>query len=279
MPFAELPPLKAHYQQSGAGPDIVLLHGFTSNLSIWMFGGVMEGLADEYRVSAVDIRGHGATSVTPDGYTSDVIADDLLRWLDHVQIETAAILGHSFGGVVATHLASQHPDRVRAIILSDAYFPGLQSLEPNMGQASVWTSLRETLLQVETDIGPTVDFPHLFSIVGGWDDRQRKHLREELGPIGERWLSSLVRLAGTSAGIDTFAVAGLDADKIAATSVPVLALYDEHSPFEATSKFLNEKLADCRQTVIPDANHLAPLENPQAIIAATKTFLAELDNR
>ncbi|WP_417748724.1 alpha/beta fold hydrolase [Rosistilla oblonga] len=279
MPFADLPPLKVHYQQSGEGADIVLLHGFTSNLSIWMFGGVMEGLADEYRVSAVDMRGHGATNVTPADYTSDVIAEDLLRWMDHVQIESAALLGHSFGGVVATHLASLHPDRVRAIILSDAYFPGLQSLEPNMGQASVWTSLRETLLQVDTDIGPVVDFPHLFSIVGSWDDRQRKHLREQLGPIGERWLSSLVRLSGTSAGTDTFATAGLDADRIAATSVPVLALYDEHSPFEATSKFLNERLADCRQAVIPEANHLAPLENPKAIVAETKTFLSELARR
>ncbi|MEZ6089871.1 MAG: alpha/beta hydrolase [Pirellulaceae bacterium] len=276
MPFAELPPLKIHYQQSGSGPDVILLHGFTSNLSIWMFGGVMEGLAANYRVTAVDMRGHGASSITADGYTSDVISADLRRLMDHLQIERAALLGHSFGGVVAIHTATEAPDRVVAAILSDAYFPGLRSLEPNMGQASVWQSLRETLLQVDTDIGPQVDFPYLFSVVGNWGDDQRRHLREQLGPIGERWLSSLVRLARTTAGVDTFATAGLDEERIASTSVPVLALYDEHSPFTKTSEFLRTRLADCKQHVIPQANHLAPLENPTAMVEATRTFLAEL---
>ena len=276
MPFAELPPLKIHYQQSGTGRDLILLHGFTSNLSIWMFGGVMEGLANHYRVTAIDMRGHGASSITPDGYTSDSIAADLLRLMDHLEIEQAALLGHSFGGVVAVHTASLQPQRVSAIILSDAYFPGLRSLEPDMGQASVWQNLRETLLQVDTDIGPQVDFPHLFSVVGKWGDAQRQHLREQLGPIGERWLSSLVKLAGTTAGVDTFAAAGLDQERIAATSVPVLALYDEHSPFTKTSEFLRSRLAHCKQLVVPEANHLAPLENPTAIVEATRTFLSDL---
>lgn len=280
MPFAEIDQQRVHYQQKlDAGsdaPHIILMHGFTSNLSVWMFGGVMEGLADDFQITAFDMRGHGASSVAASGYSSDVIATDLFQLMDHLEIEQAALLGHSFGGVSAVHAASIHPQRVTAIVLSDAYFPGLRDLEPNMGQARVWQDLRDTLLEVETDIGPEVDFPLLFSLVDQWTDKERSHLRERLGPVGERWLSGLVRLADTTAGTEAFEPAGLDRDKIASTSVPVLALYDEHSPFGATNDFLIQNLADCRQSVVPDANHLAPLENPSEIVRQTKQFLASL---
>ena len=236
----------------------------------------MEGLAEEYSVTAWDMRGHGASSIETSGYTSDIIANDLVRLMDHLKIEKTAILGHSFGGVVGTHLATLHPDRVTALILSDVFFPGLRDLEPTMGEARVWQSLRETLLEVDTDIGETVDFPRLFSVAGNWNSEQQEHLRSNLGAVGERWLSGLARLSETTAGVDAFKTAGLDAQRIASTSVPVLAMYDEHSPFNATGEFLTKNLASCKQTIISDANHLAPLENPAQVIAETKTFLHSL---
>ena len=65
MPYLELKGLKLHWQQTGEGPDVVLVHAFTSNLAIWMLTGVVEQLSARYRVTSYDLRGHGASSVPP----------------------------------------------------------------------------------------------------------------------------------------------------------------------------------------------------------------------
>ena len=57
MPIVELERLRVHYQQSGAGPDVVLVHGFTSNLAMWMFSDIITSLAADFRVTAYDLRG------------------------------------------------------------------------------------------------------------------------------------------------------------------------------------------------------------------------------
>src|SRR3954449_1244591 len=97
--------VRFHYQQSGQGPDVVLLHAVTSNLAVWLFTGLPDALAGEFRVTAYDFRGHGASDVTPAGYTSAAMADDYRRLHAALGLGPALLVGHSFGAVVATHAA------------------------------------------------------------------------------------------------------------------------------------------------------------------------------
>src|SRR5262249_200893 len=106
MPHVELEGLKFHYQQSGKGPHVVLRHGFTGNLAMWLLSGIVPSLANRFRVTTYDLRGHGASDAPPTGYTSRDMAADLARLADALQLGPALMVGHSFGGVVATHLAS-----------------------------------------------------------------------------------------------------------------------------------------------------------------------------
>ncbi len=124
MPKIQANGLNFHYQQAGEGPDVLLIHGVTGDLSIWFLCQAMGVLARSFRVTAYDLRGHGYSDVPPSGYTSADQAGDTLAIMDALEIERAMLVGHSFGGVIAMHAAALHPDRIEAVVLSDPSFAG-----------------------------------------------------------------------------------------------------------------------------------------------------------
>ncbi len=158
MPEVEVNGTRLYYQQSGTGPDVVLIHAVTSNQAVWVFTGLVEALAADFRVTSYDMRGHGFSARPPAGYTSAVMAEDLRCLHAALGLSPALLVGHSFGGVVGIHAASLAPEFVAGIILSDSFFPGLKHIEPNFGKANVWIDLRETFQTVGIDLGPVVDF-------------------------------------------------------------------------------------------------------------------------
>lgn len=279
MPFVEIDGLNVHYQQEGSGHDVVLLHAFTSNLSMWMLTGLMGKLAAKYRVTCYDLRGHGASTRTDDHYGSDTLAHDFKKLHDRLGLDEAHLIGHSYGGVVAIHAAVLFPETVTSIILSDVYFPGLRDLEPDMGQAGPWKELRSQLLTAGVDIGEEVDFGGFFERAEAMTPEQKKKLQKTLGPIGASWVAAAGRLAGTTAAVDAFSTSGLTAERIASVNKPVIGLYDEHSPFTATADYLKSNLSDCTLDVVPGAKHLAPVENAEAFGGLVLKHLEQLESR
>lgn len=261
MPRLDLNGISTHYQQVGDGPDVVLVHAFTSNLAVWMLTGIVEALAKDFRVTLYDLRGHGMTTVVPCGYTSAELAADYLRLHDALQLAPTLLVGHSYGGVIAMQAAYESPGCVRGVVLSDTYFPGLSHLEPDMSRSGPWTDLRQTFLKANIDIGETVNFPKLFSTVASLSDEQMQPVRGALGAPGARWLSQMYQLAQTTAGTEFFEESGFTEDAICQVHQPVIAMYDEHSPFKATARFLEQRLPNCTIEMVPEAKHLAPLQN------------------
>jgi 3-oxoadipate enol-lactonase len=273
MPMLAIDGVPLHYQQQGSGPDVVLIHAFTGNQSIWALTGIVAELSSEYRVTTYDLRGHGLSGVTPSGYNSAQMAADLRQLHTKLELQPAHLVGHSFGGVIAVHAALDYPEIAASIVLSDTYFPGLRHLEPNMGQTDVWIDLGDQLRRIGTDIGDRVDFGRLFREVARWSPRELDAAERELGAAGARWLSQLSQLAGTSAGDEIFDECGLTAERIARVQQPVTALYDEFSPFEATCNYLKQHVANCRVAIVPGAKHLAPVQNPEALVELVRRHL------
>jgi pimeloyl-ACP methyl ester carboxylesterase len=268
-----------HYQQAGTGPDVVLLHAVTANLAVWLFINLVDTLARDYHVTAYDLRGHGLSEATLAGYTSAEMAEDFRQLHDALRLGPAYLVGHSFGGVVALHAAVLFPDKVAGLILSDPYFPGLADLEPNLGQANVWVDLQEVFRHAGLEMPREVDFTTLFRMVAEMSSEQMNKLREGMGPASVRWLAQLPRLASTTCGADVFAVAGLTADRIRSVRQPVVALYDEHSPFLATCRYLRDNLPDCTVEIVPGARHLAPVQNGPLFVELVSKHLAQLRQR
>ena len=174
------------------------------------------------------------------------------------------------------HAAATYPDRVRGMILSDPYFPGLARLEPNVGNANVWMDIREMFGHAGLDLGDTIDFTTLFRTVAELSPAQLRAIRERMGSASTRWLSQLPRLADTTCGRDVFAVAGLTEEVIRSVHQPIVALYDEHSPFLATSRFLGDHLANCTVEIVPGTKHMAPVQNGPLFVELVRKHLAAL---
>ena len=110
MPEVEVNGTRLYYQQSGDGPDVVLVHAVTSNQAVWVFAGLIDAVAaDGFRVTAYDLRGHGFSDRPPTGYTSAVMAEDLRGLHAALGLGPALLVGHSFGGVVGVHAALLAP--------------------------------------------------------------------------------------------------------------------------------------------------------------------------
>lgn len=108
------------YDVAGAGPDVVLHHGFAADGALnWVQPGVVDALiAAGRRVVTFDARGHGRSGKPhdPRAYDDMVMVDDVRGLLDHLQIEAVDIVGYSMGGLVSAALVVTEP-RVRSAVL------------------------------------------------------------------------------------------------------------------------------------------------------------------
>ncbi|MFD1704940.1 alpha/beta fold hydrolase [Methylopila henanensis] len=109
------------YRDEGEGDPILLIHGFASNIDVnWVGPGWFDVLkADGRRVIAIDNRGHGASQklYDPAFYGSDLMAEDALRLLDHLDVPRADVMGYSMGGRVTALLAINAAQRLRSAII------------------------------------------------------------------------------------------------------------------------------------------------------------------
>ena len=96
-------------------PTLLLLHGDMRTSRSW--DAVARELRGDFRVLALDMRGHGESDWTESGYTFAQRADDLEAFIDAVGIRGAAVAAHSTGGVVATLLAERRPDAFSRLML------------------------------------------------------------------------------------------------------------------------------------------------------------------
>lgn len=106
------------YVERGAGPAVVLMHGYTGTLDRhFIANGVFANLAQDHRAIAFDLRGHGKSGKPHDpGAYGEVMAGDVVRLLDHLKITRAHVIGYSLGALIAGRLATMKPERLMSIV-------------------------------------------------------------------------------------------------------------------------------------------------------------------
>ena len=106
--------VKIRYIEAGLGDPVVLIHGFSSGADAsWRQTGVFDKLARDFRVIALDCRGHGQSDKPHDPASYGLaMVEDVARLLDHLQIRRAHIVGYSMGGAITGAFVVKHPDRV-----------------------------------------------------------------------------------------------------------------------------------------------------------------------
>ncbi len=104
----------------GQGPAVVCLHGQPGSRADW--AAVTELLSGEFTVVTLDRLGYGDTGGTAGGFAANAAA--VIVTMDHLGIDEAIVVGHSWGGAVALALAGAHPHRVAGLVLVGSTGPG-----------------------------------------------------------------------------------------------------------------------------------------------------------
>jgi pimeloyl-ACP methyl ester carboxylesterase len=134
---------------SPSGPPVLFLHGITSWRDSWLESS--QRLGDRFDCWALDFRGHGESDRAPGEYSLGNYASDATAVLDHIGRPTV-VVGHSLGGVTATHVAQGGHPLVAALFLED---PPLYAGGPQVHSTTifpgVFTMLRDVITRMQAD--------------------------------------------------------------------------------------------------------------------------------
>ena len=116
--YIDLRGLPFHYRDwGGDGRPVLLLHGLASTCHIWDL--VAPLLAEDFRVVALDQRGHGLSAQVEDGFDFATVSGDAAAFIGFLGWDRPVIAGHSWGADVALELAAAHPELASGLIFVD----------------------------------------------------------------------------------------------------------------------------------------------------------------
>jgi pimeloyl-ACP methyl ester carboxylesterase len=112
--------MKLYYEVSGTGDPMIVLHG--SYMNIPSMGAIVPKLAENHKVYALELQGHGRTNDIDRPITYPNLADDIAAFMDSVGLSKADVFGYSMGAITGLQLAIRHPAKVNKLIaVSGAY--------------------------------------------------------------------------------------------------------------------------------------------------------------
>jgi pimeloyl-ACP methyl ester carboxylesterase len=231
------------YERAGAGPPLVLVHGAAEDHRTWRFH--MADLARVATVVAWDEPGCGASDDADDADLTD-LAHALAAVVETVG--PAHVLGFSWGGTLVLELWRQRPDLVRSLVFADTYAGWRGSLPP---------------AEVAARVAVGAEVPDLFA---GEPSPEAVALLDEM--------AADTRPGTVRRNIALMAVADLT-DVLTTITVPTLLLwgeYDVRSTLGVARQF-EEAVAGARLQLLPDAGHVAHLEQPAAFTAAVRDWV------
>lgn len=275
-----------NYLRFGAGPDLVLLHGLSGDLAFW-HPTVISGLASRWRVTLLDLRGHGRSGRPATGYTTRDLAADLGHVLDRLDVSSAHLAGHSFGGAVALHFACMQPGRVDTLVLADAR---IRALQPRRGVRdwSHWRQVQDWLAGHGIEVGAAVADAEL----GLLETLARCRLEGKLDGLtaepffipfaggsprkARHWVDLITT---TTIAADYKKIAGLTRSSIRGMARPTLGIYGSLSYCLPSLHALERLLPDHESAVIEGAGHFHPHVRPREFLATLQDFLIRAEAR
>ena len=149
MPLAKVGDINLCYNVRGNGQPLIIINGFASAQNT-LFA-LARVFARNYRVVTFDNRGIGGSDKPTGPYSTSMMANDTVGLMDLLEISRAHVLGGSMGGMVAQHIAIDHPQRVDKLVLFSTSADGrwlsdlAEMITPNWNRS--WPDLTSTDLR------------------------------------------------------------------------------------------------------------------------------------
>ena len=267
-----------NYEQTGNGPNVVMVHGLGTNLAFWYLKSAAL-MRHEFRVTVYDLRGHGRSERPPSGYTASTMAEDLQALLDGLAVERPHLVGHSFGGVIALEFALRAPARLASLTIVDSR---LDAFQPTLrlkdwSHFERWKKRLRRLSLPLPDPEDVVDY-HLLAheqFTAGENRRLSSAGIRSPAPLQgrerrntQRWLRLL---ESTTAKAD-FRVPGPSLERVRQLATPTLAVFGARSHCLPTARELRAAI-QCQSVIIPGVGHFFPLTRPRPFVTALREFL------
>jgi pimeloyl-ACP methyl ester carboxylesterase len=262
-----------HVRVGGAGPAVVLLHGYGETGDMWE--PLAEQLARDHTVIVPDLRGMGLSARPASGYDKKTQGHDIAGVLDALQIERADLVTHDIGNMAGYAFAAEYRSRVARFVLIDAPLPGVGPWDDivrahALWHFSFWGPDAERLVEGRERIYLDRFWNEFSADPKTFDEASRAHYAA---------LYALPR--AMHAGFEQFKAFDQDAIDnrafVAAgkLAMPVLAIGGEKSFGPMMATVMRAAASNVTQGVVPNSGHWVMEENPDATIKMVMEFLAK----
>jgi pimeloyl-ACP methyl ester carboxylesterase len=274
--FVKVDGVRLHYVERGSGPALVLLHGNGVLANDFQCSGLMDKAAEHYRVIAIDRPGFGYSERPRSKvWTPQAQARLLHHALQEIGVDSAIVLGHSWGTLVALSMALEVPDFVRGLVLlSGYYYPSLRADVPFLSGPAiplVGDLMRYTISPLVTRML--------------WRPLTKRAFAPQ--PVAPRfhqlpvWMilrpSQLRASAAETAMMVPSAVAlARHYPDLKVPAVIMAGTRDRIIDFGHNSERLGERLPDCELQLQPGIGHMTHYSHPDKVLAAVDAIAARV---
>ena len=254
----------AYLERDGRGTPVVLLHGFGASSRHWVR--FVPHLPDSLHVLVPDLPGHGASAFdSTRTYDVATLAAGVTAALDALDVDRMHLTGNSLGGLVATRIALDHPDRVASLFLLDP--AGVEPPDPS--------PFREMLAEGENPLIPTTE--------AGYDSLTALAFNDPPDlpwPAGEVLAREYAERAPKNRQIwrDVNSPPLIVTNELPRLAMPVLLLFgaDDRIIDPSSAEVWAEQVPDIRVVVLPGVGHAPMLEVPRSTARYYRDFLRRI---
>jgi 3-oxoadipate enol-lactonase len=245
----------------GSGPDVVLLHPTPVHHAFWL--PVAERLADRYRLTLVDLRGHGQSSAGTGAITMATLAEDVHAILAALGIQRAAFVGCSIGTYTLYEYWRRFPEQMAALVCTCG--------KPQPDSAANRDTRQESMQAAQQSDGLAKFFDRMVDTLVGPTARQQ---HPELRTAARKMMDS-VSLQAMLAVQQGLMERPDSVPMLPTINVPVFAIAagEDQSSTPPEMRVIADRAPDAEFHLVEDAGHYAPFEQPEKFAALIGEFL------
>jgi pimeloyl-ACP methyl ester carboxylesterase len=259
--------LSVHYRDEGAGePAVVFVHGFPFQASMWD-PQIPVAVGAGRRVVVPDLPGFGRSDVPAErsAYSIDRYADLVAALIGELDLGPVVLVGLSMGGYIALAVARRHADVLAGLVLADT------RADPDTAEGRQNRSDQQASVEEKGDVTPLVD--GLLNRILSDSSPQHAEVRSGLGDMMRSTAP-----AGWIGALEAMKTRRDQTDLLPTIPVPALVVVGESDalvPLEV-AEAMAKAIPNARFEVVPDAGHVANLENPGVFNRVFAEFLSDL---
>ncbi|HEX9201492.1 MAG TPA: alpha/beta fold hydrolase [Acidobacteriaceae bacterium] len=260
MPQIAFSDLSLHYEESGLGVPVILIHGHPFDCTMW--APQLQASFPGYRLLAPDLRNFGRTVSPNPPANFAAYAADLIAFADTLGIDKFVVAGLSMGGQIALEVATATPERLLGLALCDT-FAQLDTPEKKAGRYALADRIdAEGLAEYAVEVLPKMICAKTIA--------EQPEVASELVKMMQRCPA-----AGASAALRMRAERRDYLPLLPALTMPALIVVGRHDQFTpvADAELMHHNLPHSTLVVIEDAGHVTNLEQPGAFNRALAGFL------